>query len=170
MNAGQLVPDDTVCGIVSDRIRESDARRGFVLDGFPRTVAQAERLSAQLREDNNDIDVVIVLEVPEPVIVSRLSGRRTCSGCGASFHVELAAPKTAGSCDVCGAALVQRPDDAESAVRQRLVEYRAKTMPLVEHFRRTTPMVVVDGVGTPEDVHHQISDALERLAVGPEAE
>lgn len=157
MDAGGLVPDEVVIGIVRDRLAEPDCREGFVLDGFPRTVPQAEALEAI-----RPLDAVINVEVPEEDLVARLSGRRTCKACGAIFHVVHSPPSVAGVCDRCGGELYQRSDDHESAIRERLRQYREKTAPLESYYGSRGILKRVDGTGEPSDVQARLLAALGR--------
>ncbi|PZN13376.1 MAG: adenylate kinase [Bacillota bacterium] len=136
MDAGQLVPDDVTIAIVRERLAQDDCRRGFLLDGFPRTVPQAEGLAGVLAELGVGLDGVLYFDVPDEVVVERLSGRRICPECQATYHVRFDPPREAGRCDRCGAALVQRHDDKEETVRERLAVYRRQTEPLVDYYRR----------------------------------
>ncbi|HEY8393776.1 MAG TPA: adenylate kinase [Thermaerobacter sp.] len=136
MDAGQLVPDDVTIAIVRERLAQDDCRRGFLLDGFPRTVPQAEGLAAALEELGVGLDGVLYFDVPDEVVVERLSGRRVCPECGATYHIRFDPPRESGRCDRCGAALVQRHDDREETVRERLAVYRRQTEPLVDYYRR----------------------------------
>jgi adenylate kinase len=142
MDAGELVPDDLILEMVRRRLRESDAQDGFILDGFPRTIAQAEALDGML---DRGIDVVIDLQVPEQELVRRLSGRRVCPSCGAIYHVDTVAPREAGICDRCGKKLIQRSDDAPEAVRNRLQVYLAQTAPVLSYYRERGLLRTVDG-------------------------
>ncbi|HEY8416295.1 MAG TPA: adenylate kinase [Thermaerobacter sp.] len=136
MDAGHLVPDDVTIAIVRERLAQDDCRRGFLLDGFPRTVPQAEGLAAALEELGVGLDGVLYFDVPDEVVVERLSGRRVCPECGATYHIRFDPPREAGRCDRCGAALVQRHDDREETVRERLAVYRRQTEPLVDYYHR----------------------------------
>ncbi len=133
MDAGELVPDEIVVGMVGDRLAEADAAEGFILDGFPRTVPQAQALEDLLVDRDAPLDVVLRFIVDHDEVVARLTGRRTCTGCGAVFHLEHAPPATEGVCDSCGGELIQRDDDTEDVVLNRLEVYRKQTEPL-EHF------------------------------------
>lgn len=136
MDAGQLVPDEVTIAIVRERLAQPDCRRGFLLDGFPRTVAQAEGLAAALDELDVALDGVLYFDVPDEVVVERLSGRRVCPDCGATYHLRFDPPRRPGTCDRCGSQLLQRPDDREETVRERLAVYRRQTEPLVDYYRR----------------------------------
>lgn len=157
---GGYVPDEIVVGVVRERLSQDDCRGGFVLDGFPRTVPQAEALDRLLAEQGTQLDAAVHLVVDDDTVVRRLSGRRVCPACGAIYHVEADAAARAGSCPRCGAALVQRGDDAEETVRRRLQVYREQTQPLVEYYRRRGALVEVDGVGTVQEVGERIGRAL----------
>ena len=141
MDRGDLVPDEVVIGILKDRIAEDDAKNGFILDGFPRTVAQAEALEAM----NVRIDKVVEIDVADEVICSRLSGRRVCEGCGASYHIEFKPTKAEGVCDACGAKVVQRVDDKPETVLSRLETYHEKTAPLKGYYEAKGKLVSVKG-------------------------
>lgn len=156
IKAGKLVPDAIVVGMVRDRLRGADALEGFILDGFPRTIAQAEALKAV-----TDLDIVINLHVNPETIVDRQAGRRSCPKCGAVYHVRNNPPRKPGVCDRCGSDLVQREDDQEEVVRKRLQEYEEKTRPLVDYYRRASLLVNVDGEGPIEEVSERIVEAIE---------
>jgi adenylate kinase len=164
MDRGALVPDEVVIGIVRDRLAEPDCRKGYLLDGFPRTVAQAEALTRLLREPGALLPVVVSLEVPEEELVRRLSGRRTCQACGEVFHVEFHPPRVSGICDKCGGSLIQREDDREETIRRRLKVYREQTEPLIDYYRRQGLLRTVDGLGETEGIFARISSALEGRA------
>jgi adenylate kinase len=136
MDAGDLVPDGVIIGLVAERLAQADARTGFVLDGFPRTVAQATALDRLLAEQGTPLDRVVVFEAPQDELVKRLSGRRVCGSCGRNFHVVFSPPAVTGRCDACGGALTQRLDDDALKVRHRLEVFARDTRPLVEHYRR----------------------------------
>lgn len=156
MDAGELVPDDVVIGIVEERLTSSDAEEGFILDGFPRTREQAE----SLEEMSVEIDAVISLVVSEEEVVRRLSGRLNCPECGAAYHEEFDPPAEPGVCDECGAQLVKREDDRPEVVRERLAEYREKTRPLVEFYEEAGLLEEVDGEGTPEEVADRVAEVV----------
>ena len=157
MDAGDLVPDEVVIGIVAERLQEDDASGGFILDGFPRTVAQAEALA----EMGVELDGVVNIEVGESEVIRRLGGRLTCPECGASYHEEFSPPDQGGVCDKCGGALVKRPDDQPDAIKQRPESYRAKTAPLVDFYRAKGKLLNVDGEGSPSDVESRIREAVQ---------
>jgi len=156
MDAGDLVSDDIVIGILKDRIAEPDAQNGFILDGFPRTVPQAEALDAM----GVQIDRVLELYVDEEVIKSRLTGRRVCLDCGATYHVVSKAPKTEGICDVCGKELVIRKDDQPETVISRLETYHKSTAPLKDYYQAQGKLVTVEGVDTVEGTSELVMAAL----------
>ena len=141
MDAGQLVPDEVVIGIIKDRLKEKDCENGFILDGFPRTIPQAQALL----ESGNDIDKVLDIEVPDEKITKRMSGRRVCSKCANSYHIEYKKPAKEGICDACGGELVQRKDDAPETVLARLAEYHQMTEPLKDFYDKLGKLVVVEG-------------------------
>lgn len=141
MDKGDLVPDEVVIGILKDRIAQDDCKKGFILDGFPRTVEQAEALDKM----GVQIDKVIEISVPDEKIISRLSGRRVCEGCGASYHLEFKPTKAEGVCDSCGAKVVQRVDDKPETVLSRLETYREKTAPLKGYYENKGKLVTVNG-------------------------
>jgi adenylate kinase len=160
MNKGQLVPDEVVIGLVEERLQRPDARPGFILDGFPRTIPQAQALDGVLKKLGRSPLRVIDVQVPEAVLVERLSGRLSCPKCGASYHATFTPPKTPGICDNDGTALVSRPDDRPEAVAQRLREYHDKTAPLADYYRRASLLRTADGVGELEVVFDRLVRAL----------
>ncbi len=141
MDAGELVPDEVVIGILKDRIAQPDAQNGFILDGFPRTVQQAEALESM----GVEIDKVIEIDVPDDAIIARMSGRRVCEGCGNSYHIEYKPTKVEGICDACGAKVVQRIDDKPETVLARLKTYHEKTAPLKDYYEKRGKLVTVKG-------------------------
>jgi adenylate kinase len=161
MNKGQLGPDEVVIGLVEERLGREDAAGGFILDGFPRTVPQADALTALLKKLGRDTLRVIDVQVPEAVLIDRLGGRLSCPSDGASYHVTLAPPAKTGVCDTCGTALITRADDRPEAIGQRLAEYHGKTAPLVAHYQSAGLLRSVDGVGDLEVVLGRIVDALQ---------
>lgn len=160
MERGALVPDDVIIGLIAERLGEPDAKRGFVLDGFPRTIPQAEALDRLLAERDQGLDRVIYFDVPEDELLRRLTGRRSCPACQATYHVTANPPRRPGVCDRCGTELVQRPDDREDTVRTRLKVYAEQTAPLLEHYRRRGVLATVAGAGAIEAVR----DAVRRAA------
>ena len=160
MDKGQLVPDEVTIEMLLSRIAEEDCREGYVLDGFPRTIAQAESLKKSLEEKGQKIDCAINIDVPDSAIVERMSGRRSCPACGASFHVKFNPPKAEGVCDLCGAALVQRDDDRPETVAKRLEVYHEQTKPLVEYYGNDGILKTVDGTKTADEVFCAISEVL----------
>ena len=157
IDKGLLVPDDVVIGIVRDRLKEDDCKNGFILDGFPRTVPQAQALD----DMGIEIDKVIDIHVPDEKIVQRLSGRRVCGGCGASYHLLYKKPEKDGVCNLCGTQLVQRTDDREETVLERLKIYHEQTEPLVEYYRKKNKLVVVEGQEEVSDTTALTLKALE---------
>ena len=157
MDAGQLVPDDVVIGIIKDRLKEKDCENGFILDGFPRTIPQAQAL-----EDMGvDIDKVLDIEVPDEKITARMSGRRVCSKCANSYHLLYKKPKTEGVCDACGGELIQRKDDAPETVQARLKEYHEMTEPLKDFYKKLGTLVIVEGQEEVADTTALVFKALE---------
>ena len=157
MEAGQLVPDDVVIGIIKDRLVEDDCKNGFILDGFPRTIPQARAL-----EDMGvEIDAVVDSEVPDEKITARMSGRRGCSKCANSYHMEYKKPKVEGVCDACGGELVQRKDDAPETVQARLVEYHEMTEPLKGFYEKLGKLRIVEGQEEVADTTKLVFAALE---------
>ena len=161
MDRGALVPDEVVIGIVRDRLGEPDCRKGYLLDGFPRTVAQAEALTRMLKELGAPLSRVVSLEVGEEELVRRLSGRRTCQACGELFHVESHRPRVEGTCDKCGGHLIQREDDKEETIRRRLQVYRKQTEPLIGYYQSQGLLKTVNGLGDTGEVFARVSRALE---------
>ncbi len=162
MNGGRLVPDDIAVAILEERLGKADAQRGFLLDGFPRTVPQAERLERRLEAEGARVDAVVSLDAPEDLLVTRLCDRVTCSGCSASFNLASRPPKVAGRCDACGSELVARSDDEVVTVRQRLAAYHAKTEPVLAFFGgRGWPVRTVWSVGGLDEVYARVKQAAE---------
>ena len=161
MDAGGLVPDDVVIGIVRERLQEKDCNAGFILDGFPRTVPQADSLKANLGELGKQLDSVVSLEVDTDALVERLTGRRSCSECGKGFHLKFDPPGDDGRCDVCSAELIQRADDQEETIRNRMEVYRQQTAPLEGYYRQDKVLLSVDGMADICAVQAQIVAALQ---------
>jgi adenylate kinase len=160
MASGALVPDEVVGEVVAERLARPDARKGFLLDGFPRTVRQAEILDVVLTARKERLDAVVKINLSDDDVVRRLSGRRTCASCGALFHVEFSPPKRAGVCDACGGALAQREDDREDVIRRRLAVYAEQTAPVAAWYARKGLLRDVDGSGGAEEVSRRILAAL----------
>lgn len=160
VEGGQLVPDDLMGDLIAERLQRSDARGGFILDGFPRTVGQVRTLDEVLARAGMPLDHVLMLVAPEEEIIRRLSGRRTCPQCGAVYHLESRRPESAGICDACGVALAQRPDDAEEVIRKRLGIYRAQTMAAGQVYRERGVLREVDGVGDVQQVAARLRSGL----------
>ena len=160
IDQGLLVPDEVTIGMLLDRIHEADCENGYILDGFPRTIPQAESLTAALEENGEAIDFTLDVEVPDANIVNRMAGRRACLKCGATYHTEFAAPKKEGICDKCGSELVLRDDDKPETVQKRLEIYHDQTHPLIEYYEKKGVLHTVDGTQTMEDVFKNITDIL----------
>jgi adenylate kinase len=163
MDRGEYVPDDVVVSMVMDRLEEPDADTGFILDGFPRTVAQAEALERALDEADEPLSSVIKFSVGGEVAVRRLLGRYTCPNCGRTYHVEFKPPAQEGVCDVCGAELERRADDDELTVRRRIAVYREQASPLEQFYVERDLLYQVDAEGTPDDVIERTMQFLEGL-------
>jgi adenylate kinase len=160
MRRGDLVPDETVLALVAERVGCLRCEGGFLLDGFPRTVAQAEALEKLLREQKVKLNGVLSYELPLEKVVARLSGRRTCSGCKAVFHVETRPPKVAGICDHCGGKLYQREDDRPESIRVRMEAYEKSTAPLADFYRRRKLLISISAEGSPEAIFERTMKAL----------
>jgi adenylate kinase len=165
MDTGELVPDSVTIDIVRDRLQQEDATSGFLLDGFPRTVPQAEVLQTLLMELGTPLDVVLELRVDEDEVVRRLSGRRICRGCGRVWHVDFDPPATEGVCDVCDGALFQRDDDQPDTVRRRLQVYQGETAPLVDFYADLGLLVSICASGDVEDVTGRAISSIESVEV-----
>jgi len=162
MNAGRLVPDEVVIGLIEDRLKQPDASAGFILDGFPRTMAQAESLQQMLQTMGKRLDAVVNLEVEEDELLRCLSGRRTCERCGTGFHLEFSPPQNEGICDACGGRLIQREDDREATIRQRLKVYRDQTAPVVDYYTGKGLLEPIPGSGPTREVSQRLVDFLEK--------
>jgi adenylate kinase len=162
MDAGELVPDIVVIGIVKDRLKEPDTAKGFLMDGFPRTIPQAEALDAALDQLDRAITKVVVILVDEEDLVRRLTGRRICRNCQRPYHVMFNQPVTKDVCDECGGELYQRADDSEATVRNRLEVYGKQTEPLIDHYDGQGVVARIDGAKSPDEVYEDI-----RMALGP---
>jgi len=165
MEKGQLVPDDVVIGIINERLRAPDCQAGFILDGFPRTIPQAEALQRILNKIGKSVDFVINIEVDPEELVRRLTGRRTCKNCGAMFHILFYPPKKEGICDRCGGILYQREDDREEAIRTRLKEYEKQTAPLIQYYRSKNILRPIPGIGEQDQIFEHIVRVLDKKSV-----
>lgn len=161
MDSGALVPDEVVIGIVEERLAQEDCAAGFILDGFPRTVAQADALGQVLSGMGRCIDHVISLSVDKDELLKRLTGRRACAGCGAVFHVEFAPPAVEGRCDACGGELFQREDDKEETILRRLAVYEEQTAPLIAYYEECGLLRSVNGLGTVEGIQADIVSRIQ---------
>ena len=159
---GKLVPDEVTIGIVKDRLTKDDCDNGFLLDGFPRTVAQAEALDEFLKGINKDLDVALLIKVPEEFILERMTGRRVCTSCGASYHIRFNPPKIEGKCDICDNELIQRKDDTEATVKERLEVYSKQTYPLINYYKDNGIISEVNGTESIDEVFGNISNILGR--------
>ena len=160
MDQGLLVPDELTCDLVVDRIQQPDAANGYVLDGFPRTIPQAESLTKALAERGEKVDYAINVDVPDENIINRMSGRRACLGCGATYHITFNPPVKEGICDTCGQELVLRDDDKPETVEKRLNVYHEQTQPLIDYYKAKGILKEVDGTVDMKDVFAAITDIL----------
>lgn len=161
MATGRLIPDEVVINMVKSRLKKEDVENGFLLDGFPRTVKQAEELDKMLQTEKKDITAVFYIEINSEEAVRRISGRRICSGCSASFNIVLHPSKKENVCDHCNAALIQRADDKENVVRERLDVYEHQTKPLIDYYKTAGLLVNIDGLKGEKDVFRQIANFIE---------
>ena len=160
IDQGLLVPAELTIGMLLDRIHEADCENGYILDGFPRTIPQAESLTAALKENGEAIDFALDVEVPDANIVNRMAGRRACLKCGATYHTEFAAPQKEGICDKCGSDLVLRDDDKPETVQKRLEVYHEQTHPLIDYYKKKGVLHAIDGTLSMETVFKNIVDIL----------
>ena len=160
MDKGLLVPDELVCDLVVDRIQQADCEKGYILDGFPRTIPQAEALEAALNAIEQKLDYAIDIDVPDENIINRMSGRRACVGCGATYHVVFNPTKVEGKCDVCGESLILRDDDKPETVKKRLDVYHTQTQPLIDFYSARKVLVEVDGTQSMDKVFEDIMKIL----------
>jgi adenylate kinase len=160
IDRGALVPDEVIVKLVAERLKDKDCDKGFILDGFPRTIPQAESLDAILTEMKLGLNRVLSVQVPRDVIIERLAGRRSCKNCGALAHTVFSPPKQAGVCDRCGGELYQRQDDREETVTHRLKVYENQTAPLVDYYRRRSLLREIDGVGPVNEIRARVITAL----------
>ena len=163
MDNGQLVPDEVTINMVKDRLTWEDCKNGYLLDGFPRTVAQAEALQEFLVSRNENLDTALCIEVPSSFILERMTGRRVCGSCGASYHVKFNPTKVEGICDVCGSEVVQRKDDREDTVRERLDVYERQTQPLIDFYKEKNLLSTVDGTKAINEVFNDICELFGRV-------
>jgi len=159
MDKGALVPDPVIIGMIAERLKEPDARRGFLLDGFPRTIAQAEGLERLLKDLGQPLERVVYFDVAEPELIRRLTGRRVCRSCGHSFHVVSNPPRRDGVCDVCGGELYQRVDDSEATVRNRLQVYQKQTAPLLDWYAGKGLLASIQGAGSIAEINERVKTA-----------
>ena len=160
MDAGDLVPDELVCDLVVDRIQQDDCTKGFILDGFPRTIPQAEALTNALNAIEQKMEYALNIDVPDENIIHRMAGRRACVGCGATYHVEFNPTKKEGICDVCGEELILRDDDKPETVKNRLNVYHEQTKPLIEYYNKENITHTIDGTQTMDEVFNDIRKIL----------
>jgi len=160
MDAGALVPDELVVDLVADRLTWDDTKNGFVLDGFPRTIPQAQALTKALADMSTQLDVAIDIEVPDQVIIDRMGGRRACVSCGSTYHIVNIPPQKEGFCDKCGAKLILRDDDKPETVKKRLDVYHDQTQPLIDYYNEMGVLKEVDGTTSMDEVFAQIAEIL----------
>jgi adenylate kinase len=161
MDAGQLVSDEVVLGMIQARLSKPDAKNGFILDGFPRNIPQAQSLDAMLARLGQPLQLALLVDVDTDVLMKRLTGRRTCGSCGTIYNIHFSAPKTANKCDKCGGALQHRSDDNEQTVTNRLQVYQQQTAPLVNYYKAQGKLRTVRGVGTVSVIYKNVSDIIE---------
>ena len=164
LNRGELVPDDVIVRLVGERLKQTDCAKGFVLDGFPRTLPQAQSLESILKEMALPLDGVLSIQVPHDVIVERLAGRRNCQNCGALYHLNFDPPRNGETCDRCDGRLQQRDDDREETITTRLRVYESQTAPLANYYRERGNLREINGVGKVEDIQQRIVEVLGRPA------
>jgi adenylate kinase len=160
MDRGALVPDNVVIGLIAERTQASDCKSGFILDGFPRTIPQAEALDLMLSRIGQQVNRVVEFEIPDSELIERLSGRRTCPNCGAMFHVTAAKPKVDGVCDNCGSKLLQRDDDRPEVIQKRLQVYHAQTAPLVGYYQKSGKLKALNASLRPDEVAVALDRAM----------
>lgn len=160
INKGNLCPDDLILKLMSEKLKGSDCSNGYILDGFPRTVVQAEGLDDLLKIGNRQLDMVISFEVGDDEVIKRLSGRRQCSKCGENFHIEFKKPAKEGFCNKCEAPLYQREDDKEKTIMARLKVYRNQTAPLIDYYKKTGLLKSVYGMGTIDDIYNRVGSLI----------
>ena len=168
MDRGDLVPDEVIIGVIAERVESDEAADGFILDGFPRTVGQAEALGDEMESLGRTVTAAVQIDVSDEEVIRRLGGRRTCAKNGHIFHVEFDPPKHEGVCDVCGSRLIVRDDDKPEVIRHRLDTYREKTMPLIDYYEQRGVLKRVDGSLKPEEVGNRIRALLATLRMEEE--
>lgn len=162
MDKGQLVPDEVTINMVKDRLQDEDCKKGYLLDGFPRTVSQAEALKGFLSDRDESLDTALLIEVPNDFILERMTGRRVCPSCGASYHVKFN-PAKDGKCELCGSEVVQRKDDTEETVKERLEVYENQTQPLIDFYENDKVLSTVEGTKAINEVFESICDVLDKI-------
>ncbi|OFZ51703.1 MAG: adenylate kinase [Bdellovibrionales bacterium RIFOXYC1_FULL_54_43] len=162
MDSGSLVPDQVVIGLIRERTEQPDAKAGFILDGFPRTVPQAQALDQMLQSRASKVDRVVLFEIPDEELVRRLSGRRTCLKCGAMYHIENAPPEKKDVCGHCGSELTQRDDDRPEIISKRLKVYHEQTAPVAEYYRKQSKLRTLDALKSPDEVSLALAETLAR--------
>lgn len=160
MDKGDLVPDKVVIGLIEDRLKQPDCKKGFILDGFPRNTAQAETLDAMLKKLNMPLDSALSVDVPKDDLMKRLTGRRTCKGCQQMYNIYFSPPKKNDVCDKCGGELFHRDDDKEETIKRRLDVYDAQTAPLISYYRKSGILKSVTGVGAIDEIFKKVCSAL----------
>jgi adenylate kinase len=164
MDAGKLVPDDVIIKIIRERLKEPDTKNGYILDGFPRTINQAEALSKILSADGQAIDRVLYFDLNEDELIKRIAGRRSCPSCQNVYHTAFHPPRQEGVCDHCGKSLFQRKDDAPETVKERLAVYKRETAPLISHYQKQGRLSTIDAGGTMEEVLQRLEQAITQAA------
>ena len=162
MDKGELMPDEVVIGLIEDRLKQDDCKKGFILDGFPRNTAQAEKLDGILSKLNMPLDSALSIDVLKADLMKRLTGRRTCKSCQQMYNIYFSAPKKEGVCDKCNGELFQRDDDKEETIKRRLDVYEAQTAPLIDYFKKKSILKSVMGVGTIDEIFKKVVAALEK--------
>jgi adenylate kinase len=163
MDAGALVSDDIVIGLIRERLSQDDAQNGYILDGFPRNIPQAEALDAMLADLGQPLQGVVLLDVPFEELMQRLTGRRTCKDCGAIYNIHLSPPKTEGHCDRCGGELFQREDDNEETIANRLKVYEEQTAPLVGYYQKQSKLHTIAGTGDIDNITNQVGAVFDNI-------
>ena len=162
MDKGELVPDDITIAMLLNRIHEEDCKNGYILDGFPRTIPQAEALTEALAKEGEKIDLALDVEAPDDLIIKRMGGRRTCPNCSAIYHIETLKPKKEGICDLCGSELMQRKDDNEETVKNRLKIYHEMTEPLISYYKKENVLEEIDGTENLDKVFETVKEIIKK--------